>query len=144
MPTPIALRSVGRSTGLDQHAAARGGEFDVVRLPRSRLTQSLGEGVRKSRQQVFRLVMLVDRQSIEAGERLVHADEAQLPVAESQTDGDTQTASRRRQAASSGGGGTADSLRSPDGSIGTPRQVGRAIPGHRLPRRDGSDHARWV
>src|SRR5712671_5980617 len=32
--------------------------------------------------------MLVDRQSIEAGERLVHADEAQLPVAESQTDGD--------------------------------------------------------
>src|SRR2546421_11400499 len=57
--------------------------------------------------------------------------------------GTSQTASRRRQAASAGGG-TADSLRSLYGSMVTPRQVGRAIPGHRLPRRDGSDHVRWV
>ena len=72
----LAIARAEHGMQLDEHAAARRGEFDVERLSRSRLAQPVGEGGRQSCQRVFRLVMLVDRQSIEAGERLVHADEA--------------------------------------------------------------------
>src|SRR6267378_8334131 len=72
---------------LDEDAAVEEGEFDVVRIARSRLAQALRERIGEARQRVFALVMLVYGQPIEAGERLVDADEAQGRVAQSQADG---------------------------------------------------------
>ena len=58
-----------------------------MRISGSRLAQALRERVRQARQCVSALVMRVYGQSIEAGERLVDADEAQLRVAQPQADG---------------------------------------------------------
>jgi len=84
----LAIAWTEHGMQLDEHAAARRGEFDVVRLSGNRLAQALGQGGRQARQRVSAFVMLVHRQSIEPGERLVDPDEVQARVAESQPDGD--------------------------------------------------------
>jgi len=72
---------------LDEDAPAQKSEFDVLCVSgRSRLAQALRERVRQARQGISARVMRVDRQSIEAGKRLVDAEEAEVAIAESQPD----------------------------------------------------------